>query len=142
MLGASYLASAGVVALSRRSKVLRSSTALLVILSLLSMGLALIALPLCRQQWIFYLLLVLVQCIFELSTTVFSFQVGHEVSKAVSEVDGPRETRLALVFCLTGVMAGATASLVQHVHPIGMRFSCCAVALLILAGLLWGSLVL
>ncbi|CAK9022595.1 unnamed protein product [Durusdinium trenchii] len=136
MLGASYLAAAGVVAVSRRSVLLRTSTAALVILSLLAMGLTLMGLPLCHNEFVFYIMLVATQCIFELSTTVFSFQVGNEVCKAVTDQDGPKETRLALLFCLTGVISGAVASLVQHVHPIAERFTFVAIALLVLAGVL------
>eukprot|EP00438_Fugacium_kawagutii_P010460 Skav232998 [mRNA] locus=scaffold387:308574:309899:- [translate_table: standard] len=127
-LGISYLVAAAVVAACRRSSILRGWTSLLVVLSTLSMGLLLIALTISDSQWVFYALLVGIQTIYEVSTSVSTFQVGCAVCKAVETCpNGPRQPRLALLFCVTGVLAGAVGSLVQHVHPISRRFMLVAV---------------
>lgn len=136
MLGVSYLAAALVVAACRRSSILRSWTSCLVILSILSMGLLLLLLTVSSTQVLFYLFLVAIQCVYEVSTSVSTFQVGGEVCTSVSSSNGPREPRLALLFCVTGVLSGAVASLVQHVRPISRRFTLVAVLLLLLAALL------
>lgn len=136
MLGVSYLAAALLVAACRRSSILRSWTSCLVILSILSMGLLLLLLTISSTQVVFYLFLVAIQCIYEVSTSVSTFQVGCEVCTSVSSSNGPREPRLALLFCVTGVLSGAVASLVQHVRPISRRFLLVAVVLLLLAALL------
>lgn len=128
MLGISYMVAAAVVAACRRSSILRGWTSLLVVLSTLSMGLLLMALTISDSQWVFYALLVGIQSIFEVSTSVSTFQVGCAVCKSVETGNGPRQPRLALLFCITGVLAGAVASLVQHVHPISRRFVLVAVA--------------
>lgn len=134
MLGASYFAAAAVVAAVRRSSLLRAWTSLLVVGSVLSMGLLLLALTASHEELLFYLILVLIQCVFEVSAAVSTFQVGQEVYNSLSE--RPKEPRLALLFCITGVMSGALSSLVQQVHPISRRFSLAATVLLIMAPLL------
>eukprot|EP00435_Cladocopium_sp_Y103_P040165 s1401_g10.t2 len=53
--------------------------------------------------------------------------VGCEVCNSVNESGGPTEPRLALLFCVTGVLSGAAGSLVQHVRPISRRFELVAV---------------
>ena len=75
MLGVSYLAAALVVAACRRSSILRSWTSCLVILSILSMGLLLLLLTVSSTQVLFYLFLVAIQCVYEVSTSVSTFQV-------------------------------------------------------------------
>ena len=105
MLGASYLAAALVVAACRRSAILRSWTSVLVILSILSMGALLLALTITHNEVIFYAFFIGIQCVYEVSTSVSTFQVGCEVCKSV-ENGGPKEARLALLFCITGVMSG------------------------------------
>lgn len=127
MLGASYLAAALVVAACRRSAILRSWTSVLVILSILSMGVLLLALTITHNEVIFYAFFIGIQCVYEVSTSVSTFQVGCEVCKSV-ENGGPKEARLALLFCITGVMSGAVGALVQHVNPISRRFMMVAVS--------------
>ena len=134
MLGASYFAAAAVVAAVRRSSLLRAWTSLLVVTSVLSMGLLLLALTASHEELLFYLILLLIQCVFEVSAAVSTFQVGQEVYN--SHAERPKEPRLALLFCLTGVMSGALSSLVQQVHPIARRFSLAAAVLLVMAPLL------
>ena len=128
MLGASYLAAALVVAACRRSAVLRGWTSVLAILSILLMSFLLMALTITSSQIIFYVLLVCIQCVYEVSASVSTFQVGSAVCKAVESEGGPQQPRLALLFCLTGCLSGAVAALVQHVKPISKRFMVVAVA--------------
>jgi len=130
ILGATYLAAAALVVACCRSRLLRHFSELLPALSLAAAGALLICLATSHVELTFYCCLLPFQCVFEVTTAVSTFQVGSDISNAVarSARDGtaPKQARLALLFSITGVLAGVAETVVQAVlnrlHPISLRF--------------------
>lgn len=130
ILGATYLAAAALVVACCRSRFLRHFSELLPALSLAAAGSLLICLATSHVELTFYCCLLPFQCVFAVTTAVSTFQVGSDISNAVarSARDGaaPKQARLALLFSITGVLAGVAETVVQAVlnrlHPISHRF--------------------
>jgi len=128
-----YLVAAVLTAVSGRSASLRSRTSVLVIGSMLVAGILVGQVVGASRQLSIYTWLLLYQCVFEVTTTVATFQVGVEVSRATGVSasralhgqgapgagkkrgfkTAPRCSRLTLVFSATQILCSAVESAIQ-----------------------------
>mmetsp|Transcript_19693 Transcript_19693/g.54076 ORF Transcript_19693/g.54076 Transcript_19693/m.54076 type:complete len:515 (-) Transcript_19693:163-1707(-) len=142
-LATMYLAAAAFTAASHRSGALREHPAAMAVASVFGGGFASCLAAACSTEVFFYLCLDVYQCIFEVMTAAFTFQVTAalmEAAAAVSENGRTRQPRLTLVLCATGVIGGliemAAQALLRNLWSIEVRFVAIGVTLCCWGGVL------